>query len=117
MFDACDFETSRLAVSGWHSPQNADRDLVRIVAELLTPAVTAPLPEPWHGPYSPERARCWIAERDAEGASLLVTERHSAQVVGLMTLFETVPDDGSDGVEVRLGYLLAESAWGRGLAT
>jgi RimJ/RimL family protein N-acetyltransferase len=37
-------------------------------------------------------------------------------VVGFIILFEI--DHGvADGAEVRLGYVLAESAWGRGLAS
>jgi RimJ/RimL family protein N-acetyltransferase len=68
------------------------------------------------GPYSEDRARAWIMERDREGTTLLVVETDSDQPVGLMILFESVVADG-DLVDVRLGYLLAESAWGRGFAS
>jgi RimJ/RimL family protein N-acetyltransferase len=35
--------------------------------------------------------------------------------IGLIILFESAY--GTDGSELRLGYMLAESAWGRGLAS
>ena len=47
---------------------------------------------------------------------MLVVERSTGEAVGLVILFEF--DSGeSSGVDVRLGYMLAESAWGRGLAS
>lgn len=111
---SCEFTTPRLDVSEWHSPRHHQRDLDATVASILTPAVTEPLPPSWHGRYPPDRARKWIDERDAEGPCLLVVERESREPVGLVILFES---DVADGVEVRLGYLLAEGAWGRGLAS
>lgn len=115
----CRFETKRLVVGEWHSILAAEsriEDLAPVVCALLTDRVTAPLPSAWHGPYTLERARCWIEARDREGPTFLVVARTDARPVGLMFLFESGTDDTS-GVQVRLGYLLAESAWGDGLAT
>jgi RimJ/RimL family protein N-acetyltransferase len=83
---------------------------------MLTPKITSSLPLEWQGAYSVDRTREWIAARDDESVNLLVAERQSHNVVGLMLLFETEAASGDD-VDVRLGYLLAESAWGQGLAS
>ena len=85
-----------------------------VVAGILTEPVTRTLPAAWHGAYSEERARDWIAERDREGATLLVAEKASANPVGLVILLESPSEDGT---ELRLGYLLAEASWGKGVAS
>ena len=114
---ACEFETDRLRVGEWHTSRSTSsgrQDLAHIVAGILTEPVTKSLPESWAGPYSVERARRWIEERDEEGTTLLVVESSTEKAVGLVILFEL---DSDQGVEVRLGYLLAEPFWGKGLAS
>jgi RimJ/RimL family protein N-acetyltransferase len=69
----------------------------------------------WQGAYTIERAAKWIEERDREGATLLVVDRSSRTPVGMMILFES--DDEHVGRTVRLGYLLIDSEWGKGLAS
>jgi ribosomal-protein-alanine N-acetyltransferase len=116
---SCSYETERLLVTKWHglsADEWTSQDLAVVVQSMLTPAVTRSLPEPWQGEYTLERARGWVQERDEEGATLLVIERSSKRPAGLVILFE-IEQEGDAGPEVRLGYLLAESAWGRGLAT
>lgn len=110
------FETDRLGVGPWH--EVAARlciDLAGGVAKLLTARTTEALPKSWQGEHSVESARVWINDRDADSSMLLVTESDSNQPVGLLVLAET-PIAGS-GIDLRIGYLLAEHAWGRGLAT
>lgn len=113
MSDRYGFTTDRLLVHGWHAAEQADapRDLPTVVAAMLTEPVTRWLPPQWQGSYSRARAEAWIAERDAEGPVLLVSERETDEPLGLVLLFEE-QDDG--GIDIRLGYLLAEHAWGRG---
>ncbi|MDA1257842.1 MAG: GNAT family N-acetyltransferase [Chloroflexi bacterium] len=115
----CIFQTERLEAREWHSLSNVDPrlpSLADIVAAMLTESVTRALPISWQGEYDAERAREWIAERDQEGTTLLVTDRSSRQEVGLVILSEA--ESGRDsGTDVRLGYLLSEGAWGKGFAT
>ena len=106
--ESCAFTTRRLVVGDRHRVET-DR-LPRIVAGMLTPDVTRSLPPGWGGAYDEARAKRWIADRDAEGTTLVVAEDGTA--VGLVLLHEEAV---SGGVDVRLGYLLAEHAWGRGL--
>lgn len=111
-FDAT-FTTERLRAAEWHGAGRAHAalDLPAIVATMLTEPVTRWLPPHWQGPYTRARAEAWIAEQDAEGTILLVENRETGEPLGLVLLFEE-PADG--GIDVRLGYLLAESAWGQG---
>lgn len=116
---SCSFATERLLVKEWHSLTAREwtvQDLAAVVQSMLTPSVTQSLPEPWQGKYSLARARAWVQERDEEGATLLIIDRASREAVGVVILFE-IEHEETARVELRLGYLLAESAWGRGLAT
>ena len=81
--------------------------------------MTRSLPEQWAGDYTVERARSWIAERDAESVTLMVLDRSSGHPLGLMLLFEEhVAGHRAEGsVHVRLGYLLGEDSWGKGFAS
>ena len=81
----------------------------------MTEPVTRALPRDWQGEYAGERALDWIRARDVEGSTLLVVKRASRRAIGLVILFEVKRDEG--GVDVRLGYLLAESAWRQGFAS
>ena len=106
------FQTKRLSAGEWHEVDPKGRlDLPTVVAEMLTEPVTRWLPPDWQGTYTRARAEAWIAERDAEGPVLLVVHRETTQPLGLILLFEEAV---GDGVEVRVGYLLAELAWGQG---
>ena len=113
VFESCAFHTARLDIREWHT-RSADA-LATFIVDLMTEPVTAALPPEWQGPYTPERAATWIAERDAEGPTLLVVERATDTPVGLVILYE-IPTDGPC-VDARLGYLFTESAWGRGFAS
>jgi RimJ/RimL family protein N-acetyltransferase len=102
----------------WHSmSERWGLDLVAAVRSVLTRATTAELPPDWRGEFDDARAAGWIEERDAESPTLLAIERATGGPVGLLILFES-PTGGEPGrVDVRLGYVLAESAWGRGLGS
>jgi len=115
----CSFDTLRLSATDWHSAMAAPKDgrsLAETVQALLTPAVTAPLPEAWQGPYSETRAEEWIRDRDAKGTTLLITSTDSGQSVGLVFLHESERLHPGK-LELRLGYLIADSQWGKGYAT
>ena len=111
----CAFDTERLHAAAWQAG-DLPADLPGRVATVLTEATTRFLPPDWHGDYDDARARRWIEERDAEGPTLLVTERAGGETVGLVILFEE-PRAGGSLIDVRLGYVIAESQWGRGLAS
>ena len=114
--DGCRFVTERLRVSPWHAAAHQVRlDLAEVIADMLTARTTLALPESWRGDFSVERAGKWIEERDADSPTLLVTETASGRPVGLVILADAPL--GESAVDVRIGYLIAEDARGRGLAT
>ena len=106
------FETERLHVASWHRPVARDhRPLTAIVRAMLTPTVTHPLPDAWHGRYDEERAQRWIAGRDKESEMLLCRLGQSDETVGLLILSWMESD------VLRIGYLLQVSAFGHGYAS
>ena len=88
-----------------------------MVATMLTEPVMRHLPPAWHGDYTVPRAREWIKERDNEGTTLLVIEKSTMEPVGLVILIEMDSENAIESIEVRIGYMLSEPAWGRGLAS
>ena len=107
-------------VGEWNSlllPDRQQGSLAQLVATMLTEPVTRTLPTAWQGNFTLSRAREWIRERDQEGTTLLVIDKSTKEPVGLVILIEVDAEDAIDGIEVRLGYLLSEPAWGKGLAT
>jgi len=113
--DNYNFETIRLELKEWHSlPEESgiSNNLAVIVKGILTPRVTESLPPTWQGDYTINRARDWINERNSEGVTLLILEKESQSPLGLVILFDMAI--GQDLAELRLGYLLAEPAWGKG---
>jgi RimJ/RimL family protein N-acetyltransferase len=108
------FSTQRLLVGEWHSMTSKDTtetELPETVISILTPPVTRSLPTAWQGTYTLDRARAWIRDRDQEGVIMLIKDRLADLSIGFLILSE---DDNRD---VRIGYLLAEHAWGKGLAS
>jgi len=114
VFEGCRFETDRLGVAPWHEGTGTNA-LARFVVDLLTPAVTEALPPDWSGAYDEERAAGWITARDAESVVLAARERVSESPVGVLIL--TAVDPKHPPLDVRIGYLLVERRWGRGLAS
>lgn len=114
----CSFETERLAVDGWSrllAGEAAETLRDSFVVSLLTEAVTRDLPLQWQGPYDMNRAASWFAERKRESTVLLVVRRLDIRPVGLLILSES--ESRKRSRDVRLGYMIAESAWGSGLAS
>jgi RimJ/RimL family protein N-acetyltransferase len=112
----CRFSTDRLDVAEWHDTSaRTGADLVEVVGRVLTASTTAALPPEWQGDFDRARSERWIASRDAESPTLLVVDRASGEAVGLLILFEE--GDDATGIDVRLGYVIAEASWGRGVAT
>lgn len=109
-----DFSTPRLSVTDWHAAvfsDGSDINLAGIVQRILTPTATRELPLDWQGLYSVGRAEKWIADRDNESTVLLVTDRETGAAIGILILSE------GDNAGVRIGYVLAEHSWGKGLAS
>jgi RimJ/RimL family protein N-acetyltransferase len=113
----CAFRTDRLEVGEWHAmADHHGLDLETVVSDTLTPQTTRALPPEWHGGFDIERSRRWIEDRDAESATLLAVEHETGVAACLLLLFESVGDD-DPGFDLRIGYIVRDTAAGRGLAS
>jgi len=108
-----EFETERLRVMGWRT-RGVDTLSTFLVA-ALTDEVTRELPPSWQGGSAPAGVGEWIVEREREGQMFLVEAKEHSEPVGVFMFFpgESTQSRG----EVRVGYVLVKSAWGRGYAT
>ncbi len=109
------FDTDRLHVISWHQVPVSNFDVdqqVRFIQTLLVDEVKAELPPSWQGPYDAARAKAWIEDRKNEGHVLLLL--HDKEPLGLLLLGETEHDHRP---ELRVGYLLVRSQWGKGYAS
>jgi len=114
----CYFETERLVVDDWSRLLIGDAAEAlqdSFVVSLLTETVTRDLPPGWQGPYDTARAASWFADRQSESTVLVIANRSDRGPVGLLILSES--KNGDSATDIRLGYIIAEDSWGRGLAT
>ena len=107
------FDTERLEVRPWR--QIDQKALARFLCRSLTPKVGRSLPASWQGGVQPSDVAPWMAQREAEGAMFTVC-CPGFGLLGLFMFFAANPDDRADN-EVRVGYVLAEEAWGQGFAS
>ncbi|SDF28312.1 GNAT family N-acetyltransferase [Limimaricola pyoseonensis] len=112
------FETERLRVRDW-TPDIADparrQALQAALEELLTERVLRHLPPPLRLSDGAEEIGPWIEARAAESDVGLVLERDTDRLVGLLILAFMTGE--AETAVCHLGYLFAETAWGRGYAT
>lgn len=125
----CHFQTGRLTVTHWRSDTAAlcldELSLAQPVMTILTPVVTKALPPSWQQIDNEAKALAWLAERDAESVVLTLQlgsgNRSAEQIIGFLLLHADVCSSDTQNsdealVNLRIGYLLAESVWGQGLA-
>jgi RimJ/RimL family protein N-acetyltransferase len=82
---------------------------------VLAPAVLHHLPTPMQPTEADDRILQWLVARLAESEFYLVRCAQTSTLLGLMVLAEQTEQYGPD--IVRVGYMLAQDAWGRGYAT
>ena len=111
----CSFATQRLVVDEWRRNQESIAERAGWIQELLRPAVTTSLPSAWSGGYTTERAAAWVRAREAESEVLAIRMKAESTPIGLVILHFIESD--RECPDIHLGYFLAESTWGKGLAT
>lgn len=103
-------QTERLTLAAW--PERTPEDDLRALRQMLTPPVLAPLPPQLHEKGD---MAAWIAARQAVSSVIGLRARADGALLGLLQVMDA--GDGPGGKEYRLGYMLAEAAWGKGYAT
>jgi len=115
---SCRFDTDRLRVENWNAALRDGGGRAALMAELaalLTPAVTQYLPEPMRLAKGANAIKRWVSARNNESDVCSVRDRKTQAFLGLLVLGPS--QDATGAVIIRLGFLLAEKAWGRGFAT
>ncbi len=114
---APEYDTTRLHLRDWHrfrDTPKARATLEQALDGLLTPAVLRHLPPAVQRratePETGNDMANWIAERDRNGVAVSCI-RAEDRLIGLLFLF------GEAAQTLHFGYLLGETAWGKGYAT
>lgn len=118
IISACRFETERLRVENWNAALRGGGAWAALMAglsALLTPAVTKYLPEPMQLARGPDEIESWVSARNRESDVFHVRDRKTQEFLGLLILAAFQETTGD--LTVRLGFLLAKKAWGKGIAT
>ena len=112
------FNTERLSVYDWTPTTKCQDQRARLedaLKSLLTESVLQHLPPALHLNDIADGVSAWIDERDTESDVLLVERKEDGKLIGLLML--SPEEEGGRVSSVHVGYLLAETAWGRGIAT
>jgi len=114
----CIYNTSRLEVKRWQpdtSDASSKDQLIMSVINLLTPQVTQYLPDGWQNIKTFEDANLWVTQICEESSFFIVTLRETNEIIGFLFLYELeLQNNYSD---LKFGYLLSETTWGKGLGT
>ncbi len=111
------FATERLAITNWSSleSQAEPRDLLSSVSQIMSPEVTRALPHGWQNLNTPEQVENWIKERKTDSFFYAVSLEATQQLIGFLFLY---PEHSmKEKYDLRIGYLLAASTWGKGLGS
>ena len=116
--ETCHFKTERLSVCAWsrfYADKESKDHFHKQIIRILTPEVTKALPDGWQHIKRSSDAEKWVKDRADECHFIVVQENSTGEIVGFIFLYEM----GLQGVahELRFGYLLSESVWGKGLGT
>ncbi|MGZ2368395.1 GNAT family N-acetyltransferase [Ancylomarina sp. YFZ004] len=114
----CHFTTQRLSVIPWTNQitnLESENTFAKKVIEILTPNVTKALPDGWQNLKSINDAKVWINDRDQESHFVTVQLKATNETIGFIFLYESEPNQNY--YDLRFGYLLSESVWGKGIGT
>lgn len=109
------FQSTRLRVSDWGLELSEPSLRIGLKAELealLIPSVLEFLPPSLALPVGENAIGRWIAEREELAHVFTVRNREDSKFLGLLFLFQK--DAAS---EINIGYMLAQSTWGQGVAS
>jgi RimJ/RimL family protein N-acetyltransferase len=114
----CLFETPRVSVLKWEfieSQTELKNSTTESVLKIMTPNVTKSLPDGWQNLDTISKAERWITERKEDSNFYSITLTATHEIIGFMFLYENNEIEESN--ELRLGYLLTESIWGKGMGS
>ncbi|MEK6151921.1 GNAT family N-acetyltransferase [Flavobacteriaceae bacterium 3-367] len=114
----CLFRTDRVSVLNWDfiaSQTESENSVAESVLKIMTPNVTKALPKHWQDLNTIDKVRKWILERKADSNFYVITLTETSEIIGFLFLY--VENETKKLNALRLGYLLAESIWGKGIGS
>ncbi len=104
------YQTTRLQI-GEVCNSNQSPEFLESVIEILTPSVVGSLPPYFQNVNSISSAREWLKQVISDGRLFVVKLVGESKSIGF--IFLSTENSG----DTHIGYLLAESYWGKGYAT
>lgn len=114
----CLFETNRLKIKNWNSLEQTSssiKNLLEDVLKIMTPNVTKDLPDGWQKLNTLEKAQEWVNERKKDSFFYTIQLLNSDEIIGFLFLY--TENETTESYDLRLGYLLSESSWGKGFGS
>jgi ribosomal-protein-alanine N-acetyltransferase len=108
----CLFETSRASLFNWNFIASKEA-ATKSVLKIMTPNVTKALPDGWQNLNTINKAENWINERKADSNFYAISLKETSEIIGFLFLYNSEEEKN----ELRLGYLLSESVWGKGIGS
>lgn len=108
------FSTDRLNIVPLHEHYRkpcSENDFLLKVVTILSPSVVASLPPYFQGIEGVGQAQDWLDKMQDESCCYVVFDTGSNNVIGFLFLYE------ADDATAHIGYLLAETSWGKGFAS
>jgi len=93
---------------------NSDLVSGECVSSILTTKVTTRLPLDWRDISTSNQAAKWLSNRLSDGGFYTIEGTATRDIVGCLFLNEF--QSNTDDSELGIGYLLAETYWGKGIA-
>ncbi|MCZ6701806.1 MAG: GNAT family N-acetyltransferase [Ignavibacteria bacterium] len=112
------FHTNRLSIQNWNFLETtmARKDkLIKSVLKIMSPNVTKDLPDGWQKIDTIDKAENWISERKSDSNLYSITLTETKKIIGFLFLY--IGNKINESYELRLGYLLTESIWGKGIGS
>lgn len=112
------FQTARLKVRNWIHLEKSTYEkkyLLEDVLSIMTPSVTKDLPDGWQNLTTIEKAQEWVNERKNDSFFYTIQQHNSEEIIGFLFLY--TENETTESYDLRLGYLLSESSWGKGFGS
>lgn len=106
------YTTGRLRVQDWSDSLTEPKRRAALLGEL---SVLQNLPPPLQLRRDAGALEAWVRDRAAESTVLTLRNRDSGDLLGLLILACFASDQAA--ATLQLGYLLGETAWGKGYAS
>ena len=114
----CIYETSQLVVKEQFANTFDTLDqniLIESILKVLTPKSTKFLPEGWQNIKTFDDANLWLTQRCEESSFFIVELQNTKEIIGFLFLYELESQNNCS--DLKFGYVLSETTWGRGLGT